>query len=81
MPSPPATYRPYMRGVYIAYAVLTWCYAGVGITGYHAFGERYTYRASTRLPDPEIFIVTSGQLLKIASSVRFVNGYLIWLIV
>ena len=39
MPSPPATYRPYMRGVYVAYAVLTWCYAGVGITGYHAFGE------------------------------------------
>jgi amino acid permease len=40
MPSPPATYRPYMRGVYVAYAVLTWCYAGVGITGYHAFGNK-----------------------------------------
>jgi len=39
MPSPPATYRPYMRGVYVAYAVLTWCYFGVGITGYWAFGE------------------------------------------
>ncbi len=26
MPSPPATLRPYMNGVYIAYAVTAWCY-------------------------------------------------------
>jgi hypothetical protein len=39
MPSPPATYRPYMRGVYVAYAILSWCYFGVAISGYWAFGN------------------------------------------
>ena len=33
MPSPPATFRPYMRGVYIAYAVVSWCYFSVAFTG------------------------------------------------
>ena len=26
MPSPPATLKPYMNGVYIAYAIVSWCY-------------------------------------------------------
>ena len=34
LPSPPATYGPYMRGVYIAYGVVTWAYFGVAFTGY-----------------------------------------------
>jgi len=38
MPSPPATFRPYMRGVYIAYAVVSWAYFGVAFTGYWAYG-------------------------------------------
>ena len=33
MPSPPATFRPYMRGVYIAYMVVSWAYFGVAFTG------------------------------------------------
>ena len=34
MPSPPATFRPYMRRVYIAYGVVSWAYFGVAFTGY-----------------------------------------------
>ncbi len=26
MPSPPATLKPYMNGVYIAYGIVSWCY-------------------------------------------------------
>ena len=33
MPSPPKTFRPYMRGVYIAYIVVSWAYFGVAFTG------------------------------------------------
>lgn len=28
-----------MRGVYVAYAVVSWCYFGVSIAGYWAFGN------------------------------------------
>lgn len=38
MPSPPATLRPYMRGVYIAYGVTAWCYTTVAFSGYWAYG-------------------------------------------
>ncbi len=33
MPSPPSTLKPYMRGVYLAYAIVSWCYAGVAFSG------------------------------------------------
>ena len=33
MPSPPKTFGPYMRGVYIAYIVVSWAYFGVAFTG------------------------------------------------
>lgn len=39
LPSPPRTYKPYMKGVYVAYAMLTWCYFGISIAGYYAFGK------------------------------------------
>ncbi|KAK9831658.1 hypothetical protein WJX74_004645 [Apatococcus lobatus] len=39
LPSPPKTYKPMMKGVYVAYAVVAWCYFTVAITGYWAFGN------------------------------------------
>lgn len=30
---------PMMRGVWVAYAVVSWCYFGVSIAGYWAFGN------------------------------------------
>ncbi|KAK9806916.1 hypothetical protein WJX72_007358 [[Myrmecia] bisecta] len=40
MPSPPATFKPMMRGVYIAYIIVAWCYFGVAFAGYWAFGNK-----------------------------------------
>ena len=28
-----------MAGTYVAYVVVAWCYWGVGLSGYYAFGE------------------------------------------
>ncbi len=39
MPAPPTTTKRMMTGVYIAYAIVAWCYLGVGFSGYAAFGE------------------------------------------
>ena len=41
LPSKPNqnTSVPMMRGVYVAYAVVSWCYFGVSIAGYWAFGN------------------------------------------
>lgn len=38
MPSPPATLKPYMNGVYIAYGIVSWCYFTVAFSGYWAYG-------------------------------------------
>lgn len=40
MPSPPPTFKPYMRGVYFAYALVSWCYFGAAFAGYWAFGNK-----------------------------------------
>ncbi|KAK9806840.1 hypothetical protein WJX72_004583 [[Myrmecia] bisecta] len=40
MPSPPKTFKPMMRGVYIAYIIVAWCYFGVSFAGYWAFGNQ-----------------------------------------
>jgi len=41
LPSKPNqnTSVPMMRGVYVAYAVVSWCYFGVSCAGYWAFGN------------------------------------------
>ncbi|CAK0783413.1 hypothetical protein CVIRNUC_006612 [Coccomyxa viridis] len=39
MPAPPTTTKRMMTGVYIAYAIVAWCYLGVGFSGYAAFGN------------------------------------------
>ena len=39
MPAPPTTTKRMMTGVYIAYAIVAWCYLGVGFSGYAAFGQ------------------------------------------
>jgi amino acid permease len=39
LPSPPPTLQPYMRGVYIAYAIVSWCYFSVAFSGYWAYGD------------------------------------------
>lgn len=33
------TFKPYMRGVYLAYAMVCYCYFTVAICGYWAFGQ------------------------------------------
>ena len=33
------TFKPYMKGVYLAYAMVCYCYFTVAICGYWAFGE------------------------------------------
>lgn len=33
------TFKPYMKGVYFAYAFVCYCYFTVAITGYWAFGQ------------------------------------------
>lgn len=33
------TFKPYMRGVYMAYAFVCYCYFTVAICGYWAFGQ------------------------------------------
>ncbi|KAK9904954.1 hypothetical protein WJX75_006393 [Coccomyxa subellipsoidea] len=38
LPSPPDTFKPMMKGVYVAYVLVAWCYFAVSITGYWAFG-------------------------------------------
>ena len=37
MPSPPATLKPYMNGVYIAYGIVSWCYCE-GTPSFFAYG-------------------------------------------
>lgn len=34
-----ATFKPYMRGVYMAYALVAYCYFTVAFVGYWAFGN------------------------------------------
>ncbi|KAK9826733.1 hypothetical protein WJX81_002553 [Elliptochloris bilobata] len=38
LPHPPSTVKPMMKGVYVAYVVVLWCYFSVSIAGYWAFG-------------------------------------------
>mmetsp|Transcript_12306 Transcript_12306/g.37020 ORF Transcript_12306/g.37020 Transcript_12306/m.37020 type:complete len:193 (-) Transcript_12306:840-1418(-) len=40
MPSPPSTFKPYMRGVYLAYVIVSYCYFGVAFCGYWAYGNQ-----------------------------------------
>ena len=39
LPAPPNTTKRMMAGTYVAYVVVAWCYWGVGLSGYYAFGE------------------------------------------
>ena len=50
MPAPPTTTKRMMTGVYIAYAIVAWCYLGVGFSGYAAFGALSTSRPQTTQP-------------------------------
>ena len=43
MPAPPTTKKRMMTGVYIAYAIVAWCYLGVGFSGYAAFGKHQPF--------------------------------------
>ncbi|KAK9789597.1 hypothetical protein WJX73_007276 [Symbiochloris irregularis] len=36
---PGRTYNPMMKGVYVAYAIVAYCYFTVSYTGYHSFGN------------------------------------------
>ena len=38
-----------MSGVYIAYAIVAWCYLGVGFSGYAAFGGLLPVPSACRL--------------------------------
>ena len=49
MPAPPSTKRRMMSGVYIAYAIVAWCYLGVGFSGYAAFGGLLSVPSADRL--------------------------------
>ena len=44
MPSPPVTAKPYMKGVYVAYGVTSWCY----------FGVAFAVRPFHKIPEPEL---------------------------
>ena len=54
-------------GVYVAYAILSWCYFGVSIAGYHAYGEppSQSARSSASVSDkfPSDLVLTAGRLL------------------
>ena len=39
-----------MTGVYIAYAIVAWCYLGVGFSGYAAFGELLAFQSQIAQP-------------------------------
>ena len=56
MPSPPKTYRPYMKGVYLAYSIVAWCYFGVSFTGYHSFGNNVEDNVLASIPGPKWMI-------------------------
>ena len=45
LPAPPNTTKRMMAGTYVAYVVVAWCYWGVGLSGYYAFGK--IHRASS----------------------------------
>ena len=56
MPAPPTTTKRMMTGVYIAYAIVAWCYLGVGFSGYAAFGELSTSQSQTAQPATTISV-------------------------
>jgi len=62
MPSPPATFTPYMRGVYIAYAVVTWAYFGVAFTGYWAYGSNVESNILFSLENPRGVIALASAM-------------------
>lgn len=62
MPSPPATAKPYMRGVYIAYAVVSWCYFGVTFAGYWAFGNKVADNILFSLDHP-VWLISMASIM------------------
>lgn len=62
MPSPPATFKPYMRGVYIAYGVVTWSYFGVAFTGYWAYGSTVADNILFSLENPRGVIALASAM-------------------
>lgn len=72
MPAPPTTKKRMMSGVYIAYAIVAWCYLGVGFSGYAAFGQSaqsrdhcLTRRASMTAPQCHALIDDRSQHLRL----------------
>lgn len=65
MPSPPATLQPYMRGVYVAYAIVSWCYLSVAFTGYWAYGNTVQSNILFSLEHPRGVIALASAMVLI----------------
>lgn len=45
-----------VRGVYIAYSIVAWCYFGVSFSGYHSFGSAVKDNVLASIPGPKWMI-------------------------
>ncbi|KAK9809303.1 hypothetical protein WJX73_002847 [Symbiochloris irregularis] len=57
------TYTPFMRGVFLAYAIVAWCYFGVSFTGYHSFGNHVEDNVLASIPGPKWMIAMADMFV------------------
>lgn len=63
LPSPPNTLKRYMRGVYLAYGIVSWCYAGVAFSGYYAYGQTVAENILFSLDHPRGVIALAAMMV------------------
>jgi amino acid permease len=63
LPSPPPTLKPYMRGVWVAYAIVSWCYFSVAFTGYWAYGNTVADNILFSLENPRGVIALASAMV------------------
>jgi amino acid permease len=65
IPSKPnkPTHVPMMQGVWLAYAVVSWCYFGVSIAGYWAFGNKVGSNVIFTIGTPEWMVAMASMFV------------------
>ncbi|KAK9789595.1 hypothetical protein WJX73_006025 [Symbiochloris irregularis] len=62
---PGRTYYPMMKGVYVAYAIVAWCYFGNSFAGYHSFGNAVEDNVLASIPGPDWIIAMADMFVVI----------------
>ena len=59
------TFKPYMKGVYFAYAFVCYCYFTVAIAGYWAFGQRVQDNVMLSIARPKWVVAAADMFVVI----------------